>query len=180
MKYRFHSPLPPEEIPQFMAEEVEHRRLSDGVLSECHVRWKGSRFAVFRRETESRKRKFGLRRSGYTWADQEGVGAGIGWQAGGGAIWSRQYDAPFCGEVFTDELGGSVLQGRFCPHPGCLALELLVSAVCLGFALYPRFQWPERLAAAVIAARWLYGAFHVRESQEILKRLREVFEEEEA
>ena len=178
MKYRFTCPLSPVELPGLMAERIAFYRLEGDVLAECHVRWKGSRFAIYRRETESRKRKFGLRRSGYAWAERGSAGLGAGWRVGGGTLWSRQYDDPFIGEVFPGKAGGSVLEGRFLPHPGCFALEALVSAVCLGLVFYPSFAWFERLLAAVIAVRWLYGAFRVRESQELLARLRESFTEE--
>lgn len=163
-----------------MAEQIAFCRLEGGTLTECRVQWKGNRVTVSRRETESRKQKFGLGRDRYAWADEGGAGGGLSWRIGGGKVWSRQYDDPFCGEILAGEDGGSVLEGRFRPHPGCMALELLVSAVCLGLALwYSPFQWFERLIAAAIAARWLYGAFRVRESQEILERLRKVFTERE-
>ena len=103
-RYKFHSALPPEQIPGILAAE---RKTCDqrAKLEVCiKTRWKGRYFTV----TRSTARR-------YTAADGWIPRVrGVGWTKGSRTDW--QWNNPFCGQVRSDGQGGQ-RPARAVPHP---------------------------------------------------------------
>ena len=103
-RHKFHSALPPEQIPGILAAE---RKTCDqrAKLEVCiKTRWKGRYFTV----TRSTARR-------YTAADGWIPRVrGVGWTKGSRTDW--QWNNPFCGQVRSDGQGGQ-RPARAVPHP---------------------------------------------------------------
>ena len=103
-RYKFHSALPPEQIPDILAAE---RKTCDqrAKLEVCiKTRWKGRRFTVTRTTVRRYTAEDG-------WVPR---GHGGGWTKERRMDW--QWNNPFCGQVRSDGQGGQ-RPVRAVPHP---------------------------------------------------------------
>lgn len=166
-RFRFHSTLPPERIPELMAERLERSQIQDGVHERIFVEWDDDRFTVFRTEQQGFTPKDGWQRT------RRGYAKGYGKQ------WN--FANPFRGTLRPDERGGSILEGRFVNHPmGKWIVFACMLIVAASFYYSTRSVPGTLLSLAGVGLLFLvFGRNkHKNESAEtILSVLREVFEE---
>ena len=174
-RYKFHSALPPEQIPGILAAE---RKTCDqrAKLEVCiKTRWKGSRFTVTRTAVRRYTAEDG-------WVPRV---HGVGWTKGQRMDW--QWNNPFCGQVCPHGQGGSVLSGRFRIHPaGKLLFAVFPPIVVYSIWFLSPRNAETLVVAAVAAALYLRHLIHACRAidsydgaEEILHFLREKFEEVE-
>lgn len=164
----FHSTLPPESIPELMAERLERSHIHDGVEESIFVEWDNECFTVFRTEQQGFTPKDGWQRTRR------------GYAKGYGKHWS--FANPFRGTLRTDGQGGSILEGRFVNHPmGKWIVLACMMIVSVSFYYNTRSIPGTLLCIAGVGLLFLiFGRNkHKNESaQVILDALREAFEEE--
>ena len=173
--YEFHSPLPPEQLPDALPGEArfyDHAAKTDVCI---RTRWKNGRFTVSRTTTRR-----------YTAADGRVPRVhGVGWTRGRRTDW--QWNNPFRGEVRSDGCGGSILSGRFRIHPAG-KLTFAAFAVLIVYVFW--FLSPHRIdtlvMAVIAAALYLRHFIHAcvaidsyEAVEDILCFLREHFQEVE-
>ena len=173
--YEFHSPLSPEQLPDFLPGQWETCDQTAKLQVCIRTRWRGRRFTVTRTTVRRYTAEDG-------WIPRA---HGVGWTKGRRTDW--QWNNPFRGEVRSDGHGGSLLTGRFHIHPAGKLLFAVFPPliVCGGWFLSPHNV--ETAAVAMVAAalylRQLIHACRAIDSyegvEEILRFLREHFQEVE-
>ena len=169
-QFRFYSSLPPEKIPELMAEKLERSRMYHGIYEKIFVKWNNHQCYIFLNE-----------KRGFTPSD--------GWQniqngymKGYGIEWN--FFNPFRGTLRSDGAGGSILEGRFVNHPVIkwFVPPFLILA-SIGFYM-DTYSIPKMLLYDVLLSIFLLFFTcskdnHKCESAEtILAAMREIFTEE--
>lgn len=173
--YKFHSPLPPERIPDFLPGQWETYNQAAKLEVCIKTSWKGGYFTVTRTTVRRYTAEDG-------WVPRV---SSVGWTKGKRTDW--QWNNPFRGKVRSDGRGGSVLTGRFHIHPaGKMLFAAFPPIVVYSLCFLSPHNVETLVVAGVAAVLYLRHLIHACRDidsydgvEDILHFLREHFEEVE-
>lgn len=174
--YKFHSILPPEQLSDLLPEKVRFHNGTEHTEDCIKTAWKGGRFTITRTTVRRYTAEDG-------WVPKFGLH--LRWTKGRRTDW--KWNNPFCGEVYSDGQGGSILTGRFRIHPvGKIIFAIFPILVAFVFWFLSPHTIEALLVAVVAAMLYLRHLIHACRAidsydgaEEILYFLRENFEEVE-